>query len=175
MTFFLSEIECPICLDTLKTPIKMCKNGHSFCQVCIEIALHTSKQCPICRIETTKNSLSRNLFLENFIKKWKEIQKHHNNDGVYQELENLTKTNNTKEKPRIAMVDFEQLGNLHLDMKQQIEQLNTAATQLDKERDLWKTKTQEEQDKNENLENKVGQLEEALQILENDLNAYKNF
>ncbi|KAJ3427709.1 hypothetical protein M0812_25337 [Anaeramoeba flamelloides] len=153
----------------------MCKNGHSFCQVCIERALRTSKQCPVCRIETTKNSLSRNLFLEKFIKKWKEIQKHHNNDGVYQELENLTKTNNTKDKPRIAIVDLEQLGNLHLGMKQKIKQLNTIATELDKERDLWKMKTHEEQDKNENLENKVAKLEEALQILENDLNSYKDF
>ena len=38
-------IICGICLDVLKKPITACKNGHDFCEECID----KSKTCPKCR------------------------------------------------------------------------------------------------------------------------------
>ena len=41
-------LECPICLDVFKTPIKT-KCGHVFCKGCIEEALRHDPYCPTCK------------------------------------------------------------------------------------------------------------------------------
>lgn len=43
-----SYIECPICLDVFKMPLKT-KCGHMFCKGCIEEALRHDSYCPTCK------------------------------------------------------------------------------------------------------------------------------
>lgn len=47
-----SDKKCPICFDALKNPsVTLC--GHVFCTECLQAAVRTSKQCPICRKKMT--------------------------------------------------------------------------------------------------------------------------
>jgi len=58
----LNELECPVCLDYMVPPIKMCQTGHSICQTCRSKLL----SCPLCQ----KVFLEvRNISLENVIHK----------------------------------------------------------------------------------------------------------
>jgi hypothetical protein len=41
----LGELQCPVCLEYMASPIKMCENGHNICGGCKE---HLS-ECPSCR------------------------------------------------------------------------------------------------------------------------------
>jgi hypothetical protein len=41
----LKELECPVCLEYMSSPIKMCENGHNICGSCKERLLN----CPTCR------------------------------------------------------------------------------------------------------------------------------
>ena len=41
----LKELECPVCLQYMASPIKMCQNGHNICGSCIE----RLAECPTCR------------------------------------------------------------------------------------------------------------------------------
>ena len=41
-------LECPICLDVFKMPVKT-KCGHVFCKGCIEEALRHDPYCPTCK------------------------------------------------------------------------------------------------------------------------------
>jgi len=45
-----SQEDCPICLDTLKSPI-ITKCAHTFCTECIERVIDGQKKCPMCRAE----------------------------------------------------------------------------------------------------------------------------
>jgi SWI/SNF-related matrix-associated actin-dependent regulator of chromatin subfamily A3 len=45
-----SQEDCPICLDTLKTPV-ITKCAHTFCTGCIERVLENQTKCPMCRAE----------------------------------------------------------------------------------------------------------------------------
>jgi Zn-finger nucleic acid-binding protein len=41
----LEELECPVCLQYMASPIKMCENGHNICEGCKE----RLSECPNCR------------------------------------------------------------------------------------------------------------------------------
>jgi len=45
-----SQEDCPICLDTLKSPV-ITKCAHTFCTPCIERVLENQPKCPMCRAE----------------------------------------------------------------------------------------------------------------------------
>ena len=54
----LKELECPVCLEYMASPIKMCENGHNVCGSCKE----NLSECPSCR---GKFINVRNITLEN--------------------------------------------------------------------------------------------------------------
>jgi hypothetical protein len=41
----LEQLECPVCLEYMASPIKMCENGHNVCRDCKE----RISECPSCR------------------------------------------------------------------------------------------------------------------------------
>jgi hypothetical protein len=53
----LKELECPVCLEYMESPIKMCEKGHTICDRC---GSQVSK-CPSCEGTFTK---ARNFTLE---------------------------------------------------------------------------------------------------------------
>ena len=53
----LQQLECPVCMEYMLSPITMCKKGHNICNNCRSIL----KKCPTCRQEFN----IRNVFLEN--------------------------------------------------------------------------------------------------------------
>ena len=53
----LKELECPICLEYMTSPIKMCENGHNICDSCGSQVL----RCSLCKGGFTK---ARNFTLE---------------------------------------------------------------------------------------------------------------
>jgi hypothetical protein len=55
----LKELECPICMEYMASPIKMCENGHNICGGCKE---HL-EDCPTCRGRFIN---ARNIALEKF-------------------------------------------------------------------------------------------------------------
>jgi E3 ubiquitin-protein ligase SIAH1 len=60
----LKELECPVCMEYMVPPIKMCTNGHNICSKC-----RTRVQyCPTCRAEFLE---IRNLALENIARRLK--------------------------------------------------------------------------------------------------------
>jgi hypothetical protein len=58
----LEELECPVCLEYMASPIKMCENGHNICGGCKE----RLTQCPTCRGNFVN---VRNITLEKFAAK----------------------------------------------------------------------------------------------------------
>jgi len=58
----LKEIECPVCLQYMVPPIKLCKNGHNICSNCRA----NVQCCPTCRGEF---SGIRNVALENIARR----------------------------------------------------------------------------------------------------------
>jgi len=60
----LKDLECPVCMEYMVPPIKMCTNGHNICSKCGEI-VHV---CPTCRAEF---SVTRNVVLENIARRQK--------------------------------------------------------------------------------------------------------
>lgn len=59
-----SYLECPVCYDTLVSPIYQCQNGHIVCNHCIE----RLAQCGECRVPLSPGSRIRNVALENICK-----------------------------------------------------------------------------------------------------------
>ena len=43
----LKQLECPVCLSTMLSPIRQCANGHTLCDACSA----TVDKCPICRLD----------------------------------------------------------------------------------------------------------------------------
>jgi len=41
----LSELECPVCMEYMRPPVRMCVNGHNICNICRPNLPH----CPTCR------------------------------------------------------------------------------------------------------------------------------
>jgi len=60
------EITCGICLGVLEDPMQ-CSNGHLFCAECIRVSIAQKEQCPQCRCRVTFDSLSRSLFVRQYI------------------------------------------------------------------------------------------------------------
>jgi hypothetical protein len=60
----LSDLECPVCMEYMVPPIKLCTNGHNICNRCRE----SVKLCPTCR---AKFSEIRNVVLENIARRQK--------------------------------------------------------------------------------------------------------
>lgn len=58
-----SEIECPICMDTIGVKF-ICKTicDHIYCIRCLVLSLQEKNQCPICRCNITMNSIMINKF-----------------------------------------------------------------------------------------------------------------
>jgi E3 ubiquitin-protein ligase SIAH1 len=57
----LSDLECPVCMEYMVPPIKLCTNGHNICSKCRE----SVQYCPTCRAEFSE---IRCLALENIIR-----------------------------------------------------------------------------------------------------------
>jgi E3 ubiquitin-protein ligase SIAH1 len=60
----LKDLECPVCMEYMMPPIKMCTNGHNICSKCRERV----QCCPACR---AKFSEIRNVALENIARRHK--------------------------------------------------------------------------------------------------------
>jgi hypothetical protein len=58
----LKELECPVCMQYMVPPIKLCANGHNICSKC----RGSIRCCPTCRAEFL---VTRNVALENIIRK----------------------------------------------------------------------------------------------------------
>ena len=55
---YLENMECPVCLDVLRPPVRLCKNRHSTCHDCHHQIVRTSQtaRCPLCREEFAPDS-----------------------------------------------------------------------------------------------------------------------
>jgi len=60
----LKDLECPVCLEYMVPPIKLCTNGHNICNKCRRIV----QCCPTCRAEFSE---IRNVALENIARRQK--------------------------------------------------------------------------------------------------------
>ena len=60
----LSDLECPVCMQYMVPPIKMCTNGHNICSKCRE----SVQSCPTCRAEFLE---TRNVALEKIVRRQK--------------------------------------------------------------------------------------------------------
>jgi len=61
---FLKELECPVCMEYMVPPIKLCTNGHNICSRCRGRVQH----CPTCTAEFLG---TRNVVLENIARRLK--------------------------------------------------------------------------------------------------------
>lgn len=61
-----NEINCPVCGDIFKDPVIL-NCTHSFCKACLERSWDAkgSRECPVCRVESTQNEPVRNRILKN--------------------------------------------------------------------------------------------------------------
>ena len=62
--FLLSDLECPVCMQYMVPPIKLCTNGHNICSRCRQ----SVQYCPTCRAEFLQ---TRNVALEHIIRRQK--------------------------------------------------------------------------------------------------------
>jgi len=60
----LKELECPVCMQYMVPPIKLCTNGHNICSKCRQRV----QFCPACRAEFSE---IRNVALENIVRSQK--------------------------------------------------------------------------------------------------------
>ena len=60
----LKELECPVCMEYMVPPIKLCTNGHNICSKCREGVYC----CPTCRAEFLE---TRSVALENIVRRLK--------------------------------------------------------------------------------------------------------
>jgi len=60
----LSDLECPVCMEYMVPPIKLCTNGHNICNKCRDRV----QQCPTCRAEFSE---TRSVVLENIVRRQK--------------------------------------------------------------------------------------------------------
>lgn len=60
----LDTLDCPVCLEFLKTPIYMCESGHDLCSLC-----RTKLPLPICPLCNTSITNQRNYRLEAIVEK----------------------------------------------------------------------------------------------------------
>jgi E3 ubiquitin-protein ligase SIAH1 len=60
----LKELECPVCMEYMVPPIKLCTNGHTICSKCKERV----QRCPTCRVGFSE---TRSVALENIVRRQK--------------------------------------------------------------------------------------------------------
>ena len=60
----MKDLVCPVCLEYMLPPIKLCTNGHNICNNCRKRV----QRCPTCRAEFLE---TRNVALENFARRLK--------------------------------------------------------------------------------------------------------
>jgi E3 ubiquitin-protein ligase SIAH1 len=60
----LKDLECPVCMEYMVPPIKLCNKGHNICSIC----KNRVQYCPTCR---AKFSNIRNVTLENIARRQK--------------------------------------------------------------------------------------------------------
>jgi E3 ubiquitin-protein ligase SIAH1 len=60
----LKDLECPVCMEYMVPPIKLCKNGHNICSSC----KNRVQYCPTCKVDFSE---IRNLALENIARRQK--------------------------------------------------------------------------------------------------------
>ena len=60
----LSDLECPVCMQYMVPPIKLCTNGHNICSTCVG----SVQRCPTCRAQFSE---IRNVALENIVRRQK--------------------------------------------------------------------------------------------------------
>ena len=60
------DFDCPLCLHIFSDPVQ-CKDGHLFCRGCLNRALATKEECPICKKKLTPSDTSTNRFVKNAI------------------------------------------------------------------------------------------------------------
>ena len=60
----LKDLECPVCMEYIVPPIKLCTNGHSICSKCRE----SVQSCPTCRASFSE---TRSVALENIARRQK--------------------------------------------------------------------------------------------------------
>jgi len=58
----MKDLECPVCMEYMVPPIKLCTNGHNICKKCRERV----QFCPTCRAEFLE---TRNVVLENIARR----------------------------------------------------------------------------------------------------------
>ena len=58
----LKDLECPVCMDYMEPPIKLCTNGHNICSKC----RGSVTCCPTCRAEFSE---IRNVALEHIVRR----------------------------------------------------------------------------------------------------------
>eukprot|EP00375_Theileria_parva_P001478 XP_764150.1 hypothetical protein [Theileria parva strain Muguga] len=82
------DFECPICFNILYKPVTT-SCGHNFCKFCIDQAIHSSPNCPLCRIPLS-SQYSPNLLLTQLInERFKdEIQSRHPSKISFNEVQN---------------------------------------------------------------------------------------
>ncbi|XP_036402000.1 uncharacterized protein LOC118789594 [Megalops cyprinoides] len=67
-SFLKEELSCSVCFDIFKDPVVLgC--SHSFCRVCLQRFWEekSSRECPICRRESSKDTVLPNLALKNIV------------------------------------------------------------------------------------------------------------
>ena len=87
------DLTCPLCFKILYIPVST-SCGHTYCKSCIERSLHSSKQCPICRVTlASQSNLTPTFILQAIIeKKYPEETKKRKEDQVVQERQRKQKS-----------------------------------------------------------------------------------
>jgi E3 ubiquitin-protein ligase SIAH1 len=71
----LSDLECPVCMQYMGPPIKLCTNGHTICSSCRE----SVQLCPVCRAAFSE---IRCVTLENIVRRLKYPCANRQNGGL---------------------------------------------------------------------------------------------
>ena len=66
------QFACALCLNILNDP-RQCSNGHSFCFSCISAVLQRKQECPICKVQVSAETLTRNLLVQDLIEGMKTV------------------------------------------------------------------------------------------------------
>ena len=85
------ELNCPVCLDYFKSPVRITPCGHNYCQACLTGMLAIPWLCPECRTEIHQRpeQLARNFFLERTVKNY--VESRRNICGVHDLSKKLRK------------------------------------------------------------------------------------
>ena len=65
VVFATDHLKCPVCLNLMQPPFKLCLNGHHTCSVCVG-KIRGVKKCPVCR--KLLEHMATDLFMEEIVK-----------------------------------------------------------------------------------------------------------